>query len=401
MSEHGDHEDEFAIADWISLTRISEEGARKLDKFQISDLATLMLIREQDVDTLKFSFADSLRFRDGIAKLHEVGDVKPPLIDDKGNIVPKPVAVKSTPEADPDAKTYLLRDVEHLLAGKEAIAAGAGVVQKPESSGLTGVNALVSLLGGASGAGGATGGSTNLLALLAALLSPSAGSPSSDVRELMRDLLNIDTTATNSRGEKALLPVNFLSCVRGSQDSDEVIHSGKGLNLVLHASNKRVSAEKLSVGQWVGANARILEKLISSGKLTPAQITDHLVYNRKIGDLLQIYTSGSVFLLDHNHRLEVNENDDIRWCEVDATLQNAHLSRKNVQSSDVVSGKTNAPTNRRNSRKGVCWAYNTAEGCPNAHDRCKYEHSDSGERTPRSSGAYERAPRFQKGGTQA
>jgi hypothetical protein len=260
------------------------------------------------------------------------------LIDDKGNIVPKPVPVKlPTAEVDPDAKTYSLREVERLLAGKEAVAAGAGVVQKPESSGISGVNALVTLLAGSSGVAGASGGSSNLLASLAALLAPSAGSPASDVRDLMRDLLNIDTTTTNSRGEKALLPVNFLLCVRGSQDSDEVIHSGKGLNLVLHASNKRVSAEKLSVGQWVGANARILEKLISMGKLSPSQITDYLVYNRKIGDLLQIYTSGSVFLLDHNHRLEVNEDDEIRWCDVDATLQNAHLSRKNVASSDAVS----------------------------------------------------------------
>jgi hypothetical protein len=38
----------------------------------------------------------------------------------------------------------------------------------------------------------------------------------SDVCELMRDLLGLDdTTPTNSKGKKALLQINYLSCVLG------------------------------------------------------------------------------------------------------------------------------------------------------------------------------------------
>ena len=40
---------EFEISDWVSLTRISEDGAKKLEKFSITDLATLKLFRETDV----------------------------------------------------------------------------------------------------------------------------------------------------------------------------------------------------------------------------------------------------------------------------------------------------------------------------------------------------------------
>jgi hypothetical protein len=400
---------EFEISDWVSLTRISEDGAKKLEKFSITDLATLKLFRETDVEALKLTLADSLRFRDGINRLHKVSDVPPPLLDDKGNPLASPVyKAQATLDnaTDPDAKAYSLREVERLLAGKEALAAASGVVQKPASSGtltgassgasssVSGISALSALLAGSSSA---VPNPSSVLASLASLLAPSTASSSNEIRDLMRDLLNVDSSTTNSRGEKALLPINFLSCVRGSQDSDEVIHSGKGLNLVLQASNKRVSPEKLTVGQWVGANSRILEKLISSGKLSPSQITDYLVYNRKIGDLLQLFTPGSVFLLDHNHRLEVNENDSTRWCDVDATLQDVHLTKRNPVQSENAASKYASTSSRRHGRRGVCWAYNTSEGCPNTRDRCKYEHSDSGERTSRSSGNTERAPRFQKG----
>ena len=120
-----------------------------------------------------------------------------------------------------------------------------------------------------------------LLSSLTALLTkPEAASSNvGGVRDLMQDLLNLDGAPTNSRGEKTLLPIHFVSCIRGTHDSEETIHSGKGLNLILQTSNKRVTPEKLSQGQWIGANSRILGKLMSSGKLSPAQIVDYLDYS--------------------------------------------------------------------------------------------------------------------------
>ena len=215
----------------------------------------------------------------------------------------------------------------------------------------------------------------------------------------MRDLLNLDDTRLNSRGERALLPVHFLSCIRGTQDKDEIIHSGNnGLNLVVQTANKRVGPEKLTTGQWVAANARILDKLISSGRLTSSTLTDYLDYCRKIGDLLQLYTPASVFMLDNNHRLEVHETIGKRWNDIDATLQNAHLKKKdsdqygaksvsNVRS-DNFSGSRRASYRHVNS---PCWAFNSPEGCRFTKDKCKYDHVESNEKSQR-----EKAPRFHK-----
>jgi hypothetical protein len=392
MSDDG----EFDMLEWINLTKLSESGAKKLDTAQILDLETLLLVREGDIDSLRLSFADALRFREGIARLHAVSDIPPKLVDDTGRpskVIPEPE--KQSGKDEKDQKVYSLRDVERLLAGNKAIEAAGSIV--PVSSGVNSAlaSSLLALIGGAE----QPKPTNDALSSLMSLLAKSSGSNSSQVRELMRDILNTDGIPVNARGEKTLLPIHFVSCIRGTQDADELIHQGKGLNLVLQASTKRVIPKKLTCGQWMGANARILEKLISSGRLTPAQTVDYLDYNRKIGDLLQLYQPGSVFILDHNHRIEVNENDDRRWCDIDATLQNAHLKRKDSQQTDGSVAKNNASSgnvHRRFPRRGACYAYNSAEGCPVGKDRCRYEHVDTGDRSARSSGANERAPRFQK-----
>jgi hypothetical protein len=149
-----DDEHEFTVSEWISMIRISEDGAKRLEKFAIGDLATLMLFRESDVESLKLSLTDSLRFRDGIAKLHAVSDIKPALIDDQGKVIPTPVKPPVVPVQSPDAnadvnadaKVYSLKDVERLLAGREAVSAGSGIIKKVEPQGLSGVAALANLL---------------------------------------------------------------------------------------------------------------------------------------------------------------------------------------------------------------------------------------------------------------
>jgi hypothetical protein len=91
---------EFEIADWISMTKITEDGAKKLEKCMVKDLAMLLLFRESDVDSLKLTLTDSLRFRDGIEKLHKVSNSMPSFLDDKGNIVPKPKVKTEPTDAD-------------------------------------------------------------------------------------------------------------------------------------------------------------------------------------------------------------------------------------------------------------------------------------------------------------
>jgi hypothetical protein len=224
-SESGEEEEEtFDVPEWISKTRISEAGAKILDKNLIHDLDTLLLFRESDVEFLRLSLPDALRFRAGIAKLHQVRDLPVDSAKPAKPVTPAKPAVKVpfkpvVEEVDSDPKLYSLKEVERLLAGKTAVLAGKAVnasTVKSESSEATGGNlnnltALVSLFTGAATATPAA----SLLSSLAAFFSASAGaSGSTDVRDLMRDLLNVDGTPTNSRGEKTLLPIHFLSCVR-------------------------------------------------------------------------------------------------------------------------------------------------------------------------------------------
>jgi hypothetical protein len=253
------------------------------------------------------------------------------------------------------------------------------------------------------------GDKSTALVSLATLFSKSA-SGGSDLREVMRELLGIDDQPLNAKGEKCLLPINFLSCVRGTQNTEEVLHSGKSLNLVVQSNLRKVSPDKLTVGQWTAANSRVLSKLIESGRLCGSEVLDYLVYVRKLGDLMQLYTPGSVFQLDHVHRQELHERTTKRrWQDIDCTLENAHLKRRDeVAHGTSAFYKPNMSSNQSSERRGpgfrkrgICWAYNSVEGCSFSKDRCRYEHVESSDRSARSSGICERAPRFQTGSDKA
>ena len=92
----------------------------------VTDLQVLLELREVDIESMKVGVGDGIRLRAGVAKLRALHDLPPPLIDDKGNIVMKPVPVvekHKTVGADGE-RVYSLAEVEKLLAGKAAITAG-------------------------------------------------------------------------------------------------------------------------------------------------------------------------------------------------------------------------------------------------------------------------------------
>jgi hypothetical protein len=409
MSEFEDEHGVFNIALWMSSTGISERGVKAIDGNQINDLRTLLLFTDAEVEQLKLNVGDTLRFKAGIKDLLIAENKPPALLDASGKVIVKPVEdVKSKVEAKgltlpSGERVFSLHEVEQLLAGRSAVVAGGegGLsVSKPVSDVGSSLASLLS-------------SDPVINASLSSLLSKPADTTVSQVRDLMRDLLNFEDVPVNSRGEKVLLPINFLSCIRGTQDSDEIVHSGKGLNLVLQTTLNRARPEKLTTGQWVAANARIMNKLIVSGKLTSTTLTDYLEYIRKIGDLLQLYTPGSVFLLDHNHRVDVHESTIRRWSDIDCTLENAHLVRKEkvqsyAQQGSSKSGASNSNNGGAFSRRALphvnapCWAFNSPEGCRFSKERCRYNHVESSDANPRQGSyeksSYEKAPRFQKGG---
>ena len=362
-------DEEFVVDEWLSTINLSQAAAAKLKVNQLDDLSTLLLCRETHVDSLKLGLGDSLRLRAGLNALRKKHHGIPELLDDQGKIVErkeeKPVDVSK------DLPKYTQRQVEELLAGRSAVAAGGSGV--PEKT-VEGKSALATLFG-----------NTN-------------ESTVACIRDLMRDLLNVEGNVTNAKGEKALLPINFLSCVPGTQDSEDVIHSGKGINLVIQSSLRRVTPEKLTIGQWTSANARILLKLINDKKLSAEQLEEYLEYNQKIGDLLQLFTPAGVFMLDNNHRLACHLKPTKSWADIDSTLEIAHLRRKDDASNNSMyvsaaakSGAASQPSSRRSR---PCWMYNSEEGCPYGKG-CRYDHVE-GEKKPQRGSFYDRAPRFQQ-----
>jgi hypothetical protein len=217
----GDEESEFEFNSWISVLGLSPANVKKLETNLVTDLAVLTQLREEDIDYMKLGIGDAIRLRSGITKLKDL-QVTPALVDEKGDIVIKP-ADKTSKGKDESAgkllgpdgeRVYSLAEVEKLVAGK----ASPGCI---------------------AGAADITTKNSALLSLASLLNKSSYGT---DVKDLMRDLLGLEDQPLNAKGEKCLLPINFLSCVRGTQDSDEVIHSGKGLNLILQ-SNLRIQVK--------------------------------------------------------------------------------------------------------------------------------------------------------------
>ena len=220
MSEHEDEYGEFDLKGWCSASKITESGLKKIEANAVTDLDTLLLFRDQDIDLLKLSAGDALRFRVAVQKLRVLSDTPPGLVGDgKGDKADLKSGKGDKPDLKSSDRLYTSEEVQRLLAGKEAVASGASGVTGVFSSEEKAVAVPVQK------------------DTLSALLGKST-STIEEVRTLMRDLLNLDDTPLNAKGERALLPIHFLSCIRGTQDKDEVIHSGHGLNLVLQTTKR-------------------------------------------------------------------------------------------------------------------------------------------------------------------
>ena len=172
MSDHGG-DDEWDADIWFAEIGLTKAAGTKIKANAIEDRKTLLLIRETDVDGLKLTLGDSLRLRAGIASLRS--PTMPALEETDG----LKVKTESKP-VDLDVPKYTQRQVQELLAGRAAVDAGRGAAVDPPK--VKESSALSSILG------------------------DSGDATVKCIRELMRELLNVDAdaSATNSKGEKAL-----------------------------------------------------------------------------------------------------------------------------------------------------------------------------------------------------
>ena len=111
------------------------------------------------------------------------------------------------------------------------------------------------------------------------------------------------------------------------------------------------------------------------------EVRDYRRYVKHIGDLLQIYTSDTVFCLDNAHRKEMASATvefPKRWSDIDTHLVNFYLERERGTGGNA--GKSASGASNDNSSKGAdqpagkskgkrkrfatpCVRYNSKEGC--------------------------------------
>jgi hypothetical protein len=389
--------EDFEIGEWFTAAGISEAGQKKLLTAEIKDEAAIELLDNETLQLVKLAPGDFVKFRKSRDVFLKAKDSMPGLEDDtsigraSGETLRKVDTV--TEEKGP---LYSLDQLAKFLAGKpdyESVVSQADKpqVEKPKLYG----GVILPAPSGFVDTGAAAASASSALNTASSVALSSA---------FMNDLLCLDDCVTNARGEKPLLPVNFVSTPKGIiLDHEQVVTTDKDGNLKLKPSKNRPTADKLTVGQWTSANARILAKLVP--RFTPQDLIDYLDYTRKVGDLLNQFTYSSVFILDNDHRIYVNTHGG-RWNQIDCTLELYHLKRKEDVTTKQVSGagyvpKTSASTsvNSVAARKsqsqsrpriggGLCWDYNSPEGCTYG-DQCRFLHQEP------SSSAIQRAPRFQ------
>jgi hypothetical protein len=172
---------------------------------------------------------------------------------------------------------------------------------------------------------------------------------------------------TSGQGEtkikKAFAIPDFIRTSRGRgvlEDDDELV-TKNGLSFKLQGRTKKVDVADVTIPQWISANICIFELL--SPSMTVREIKDYLNYTKQVGDLLQVYTSSSVFQLDHEHRQEV-ACEEHRWNEVSAHLERYYLVRARGSNSG---GVTKSAKRRFNH---PCARYNSKEGCDNVACKC-------------------------------
>jgi hypothetical protein len=378
--------EEFETAAWCKEVGISESGAKKLLAAEVRDDLAITLLETEDVAAIKLAPGDLAKFRYGQAILRKTFEKPPPLVPNSGSL-PSSQTLKPNAEG-----LYTLAQFSAFLAAAEP------PISKPAQP-LIGAQPTPSSRTRPGPAGEPR-------------RNPEEANDHPDNvefgRHLLKDLLAVDDCYSNAAGEKPLLPVNFIRNPKGTiTDTDDQVVTEEG-KLVVKPNVKKPTADQLTAGQWVAANAVILAKLMP--KFTRQDLCDYLDYERRLGGLMQLFTHATVFVLDNEHRIDIHTHGG-RWNDIDPLMVGSLLTKKNeaqmppnvhtVARRDRPNTSSTSSTSRQGQSQGdgrknaACWQYNSPEGCPYGQ-ACRYGHFDAPGSKP-SRPQYERAPRFQNG----
>jgi hypothetical protein len=194
-----------------------------------------------------------------------------------------------------------------------------------------------------------------------------------------QDAINARSLGSISQGEKGLkkpylIPDYITSCHGIGQDDDDIkLLTSKGPSFKLQGKSKKVEPKDITVAQWVSANIVILELLIPT--FSSQDLSDYLSYTKQIGDLLQIYPTDAIFVLDHEHRRDVCRGNR-KWCDISVHMDRFYLSQARIKNAAVNASSNSAGGSvsgkkQKNRFSHPCSRFNTRAGCNN--DKCKFE----------------------------
>jgi hypothetical protein len=163
------------------------------------------------------------------------------------------------------------------------------------------------------------------------------------VSKTIKDILGLEECGRLAggvkKGEKPLLPVDFITVIPGVVTGDEdILNEHNGIELVLRSVGaKKPTPDKLNTGQFIEATSVILQLLLPTFSLQ--DLTDYVEYIRQVGYYMQIFSVGSVFMLDHAHRKNVFYKNH-HWNAIDSCLANGTLKQKTSNTASKVTRKT-------------------------------------------------------------
>jgi len=186
--------------------------------------------------------------------------------------------------------------------------------------------------------------------------------------------------APRSVAGKPLYVIDHITRASSFSDAftDSPVCARGDVQLVMRSARPKLLPEQVSLAQWVGANARIMKQLITSGVLSSNEdLFSYLDFTETIGDYAQVNTLPSLMVYDHEFRRRQAEKGR-PWDVEDFHLANFHLRKKDQPLVKDRWGSQRGPS-QRSSPVELCRNYN-ASGC--LRDACRYIHACSICRVP-------------------
>jgi hypothetical protein len=129
------------------------------------------------------------------------------------------------------------------------------------------------------------------------LLEAQSSPRGSDGLEALSKLLGNLTTGRAAESEQKGQCLHIVDFVPSTMLAEEEVTLGGGVTLKVNAKPK---LEKVSLGMWITANAKILQKLMDSDK--HFDVRAYLQYTEMVGELATRYSWVSVLLFDDEYR---------------------------------------------------------------------------------------------------